>query len=131
MKKRFSKILVTGGAGFIGNYIVSRLLDDSYDVTVIDDFSKGRIENLSIHQGKENFHIVRGDIRDFELVKRVMKDVDAVFHEAAFVSIVLSIEDPLLVHEMNVTSTLNLLKAAVDSNAVSYTHLTLPTTPYV
>jgi UDP-glucose 4-epimerase len=111
----YSKILVTGGAGFIGSHIVGRLLDESYDVTVLDDFSKGRLENLAPYMELKNFHLVKGDIRDFDLVRRVIKDVDAVFHEAAFVSVVLSIEDPVLVNEVNVTSTLNLLKAAVDS----------------
>jgi UDP-glucose 4-epimerase len=111
----YSKILVTGGAGFIGSHIVGRLLDESYDVTVLDDFSKGRLENLAPYMELKNFHLVKGDIRDFDLVRRVIKDVDAVFHEAAFVSVVLSIEDPVLVNDVNLTSTLNLLKAAVDS----------------
>lgn len=116
MTRNYDRILVTGGAGFIGSHIVGRLLDESYDVTVIENFSKGKMENLAPFQGRADIHIVKGDIRDLKLVRRVMNDVDAVFHEAAFVSIVLSIEDPLLVHDVNVTSTLNLLKAAADSN---------------
>jgi UDP-glucose 4-epimerase len=116
MPRHYSKILVTGGAGFIGSHIVGRLLDESYDVTVVDDFSKGRMENLAPYEDRKDLHIIRGDIRDSDLVKSLMPDIDVVFHEAAFVSVLLSIENPLFVHDVNVTSTLNLLKAAADSN---------------
>jgi nucleoside-diphosphate-sugar epimerase len=116
MKKDYNRILVTGGAGFIGSHLVDRLLREGFEVTVIDNFSNGRLENLASYLGRKDFHLVKGDIRDFNLVKDIIKEVDAVFHEAAFVSIVLSIENPVLVNDVNVTSTLNLLKASVDSN---------------
>ncbi len=116
MNKNCRNVLVTGGAGFIGSHLVDRLLREGFEVTVIDNFSKGRLENIASYLGRKDFHLVKGDIRDFNLVKDIMKGVDAVFHEAAFVSIVLSIEDPVLVNDVNVTSTLNLLKASVDSN---------------
>ena len=116
MNKTCRNVLVTGGAGFIGSHLVDRLLREGFEVTVIDNFSKGRLENIAPYLGRKDFHLVKGDIRDFNLVKDIMKEVDAVFHEAAFVSIVLSIEDPVLVNDVNVTSTLNLLKASVDSN---------------
>lgn len=116
MDEVIQKVLVTGGAGFIGSHIVDRLLGEGFEVTVVDNFSKGHLENISSHLGRKNFHLVKGDIRNFNLAKTIMKDIDAVFHEAAFVSIVLSIEDPVLVNDINVTSTLNLLKAAVDSD---------------
>ncbi len=116
MKENNGNVLVTGGAGFIGSHLVDRLLKEGFEVTVIDNFSKGRLENIASYPGRKDFHLVKGDIRDFNLVKDIMKDIDAVFHEAAFVSVVLSIEDPVLVNDVNVTSTLNLLKASVDSN---------------
>ena len=114
MTKRLSKILVTGGAGFIGSHIVDRLLSEGFEVTVYDDMSSGRPENLSQNQGKKEFHFVKGDIRDWNLVRKTMKDVDAVFHEAALVSVARSIKEPLLTNDLNVVGALNVLKAASD-----------------
>jgi len=74
------------------------------------------MENISSHKDSREFHLVRGDVRDEGLVKRVVKDVDGVFHEAALVDVSLSVENPLLFNEVNVGGTLNLLKACVDSD---------------
>jgi len=112
--KGCSKILVTGGAGFIGSHLVDKLLAEGFEVTVLDDFSAGRMENISCHKDVKGFHLVRGDVRDVGLVKKVVEDVDAVFHEAALVDVALSIENPLLFNEVNVVGTLNLLKACLD-----------------
>jgi UDP-glucose 4-epimerase len=109
---KYSRILVTGGAGFIGSHIVDRLLNDGYKVKVIDDMSYGLTENLAQHKSNNNFHLIKGDIRNPETVKTALKDVDAVFHEAGLVGIVLSVQNPVLTHEVNVTGTLNLLKAS-------------------
>jgi len=114
MPSRFSKILVTGGAGFIGSHIVDRLLNDGFEVTVLDDLSSGRLENLSQSVHRKEFQLVKGDIRDWSLVKQAVKGVDAVFHEAAFVSVVRSVKEPLLANDINVVGSLNVLKAAAD-----------------
>jgi len=114
MAHKYSKILVTGGAGFIGSHLVDRLLSEGFEVTVIDNLDTGRLENIAQHQDRENFHFVKGDIRDFNLVKEIMKDIDAVFHEAALASVILSVENPILTNDINVSGTLNLLKASVD-----------------
>lgn len=116
MSDAFSKILVTGGAGFIGSHLVDRLIDKGFKVRVIDDLSTGQKQNLVHHQNNESFQFIEGDIRDFDLVKKCVKDVDAVFHEAALVSVTRSIEDPVLSNEINVKGSLNLLKACVDAN---------------
>jgi UDP-glucose 4-epimerase len=112
---RFSRILVAGGAGFIGSHIVDRLIREKTDVTVLDNFYSGNLSNLKLHEGKSNFHLVEGDVRDFDLVKKVVKGMDAVFNDAAVVSIPRSIENPLLANEVNVGGTLNLLKASLDA----------------
>ena len=114
MSKDYSRILVTGGAGFIGSHLVDRLLNEGFEVTVIDNLDTGRLENIARHKDREEFHFVKGDIRDFNLVKETMKDIDVVFHEAALASVTLSVENPILTNDINVTGTLNLLKASSD-----------------
>jgi UDP-glucose 4-epimerase len=114
MTCNYSKILVTGGAGFIGSHIVDRLLKEGFEVTVIDNLDTGRLENIANHQNKKEFNFIKGDIRDFNLVKETMQNMDAVFHEAALASVTLSVEKPLLTNDINVTGTLNVLKAASD-----------------
>jgi len=111
---KYQKILVTGGAGFIGSHIVDKLMEKGFEVTVFDNLDTGHIENIESHQGKQDFHFIKGDIRDFNLVKKFMKDVDAVFHEAALASVTLSVQNPILSNDINVTGTLNLLKASLD-----------------
>ena len=114
MAREYSRVLVTGGAGFIGSHLVDRLLNESFEVTVIDNLDTGRLENIAHHQDNKKFHFIKGDIRDFNLVKETMKDVDAVFHEAALASVTLSVENPVLTNDINVTGTLNLLRASSD-----------------
>jgi nucleoside-diphosphate-sugar epimerase len=114
MKRDYSRILVTGGAGFIGSHQVDRLLSESFEVTVIDDLSTGQKDNVAHHKNKKGFRFIRGDIRDFKLIKKIAEDVDAIFHEAALTSVPFSVENPLLTNDINVTGTLNLLKASVD-----------------
>jgi nucleoside-diphosphate-sugar epimerase len=109
--RKYSRILVTGGAGFIGSHLVDRLIAEGSEVTVLDNFDTGKLDNVS---GHKDLRIVKGDIRDYALIRRTVEDVDAVFHEAALVSIVLSVQDPLVANEINVTGTLNLLKASSD-----------------
>ena len=112
----FSEILVTGGAGFIGSHLVDRLLDEGFKVKVVDNLSSGEKENLAQHKNKKAFQFIEGDIRDFDLVKKIVEGVDAVFHEAALVSVTRSVENPLLSNEVNITGTVNLLKASVDAH---------------
>jgi nucleoside-diphosphate-sugar epimerase len=112
----FSEILVTGGAGFIGSHIVDRLLKEGFKVRVLDNLSTGEKKNLAQHQNKKTFQFIEGDIRNLELVKKAVRGVDAVIHEAALVSVTRSVENPLLSNEINVTGTLNLLKASADAH---------------
>ena len=112
--RKYQKILVTGGAGFIGSHIVDKLMEKGFEVTVLDNLDSGHIENIESHQGKENFHFIKGDIRDLDLIKKTLKDVDVVFHEAALASVTLSVQNPMLSNDINVTGTLNLLKASSD-----------------
>ena len=114
MSQDCARVLVTGGVGFIGSHIIDKLMEEDFEVTVIDNLDTGRLNNLINHQSKKEFHFVKGDIRDFDLVKESMKDIDAVFHEAALASVTRSIENPILTNDVNVAGTLNLLKASSD-----------------
>jgi len=114
MTQYIERVLVTGGAGFIGSHIVDELMKEGLNVTVIDNLDTGRLDNLAHHQNKKNFHFVRGDIRDFDLIKETMKDIDAVFHEAALASVTRSVKNPIVTNDINVGGTLNLLKASSD-----------------
>lgn len=116
MRLDYSEILVTGGAGFIGSHIVDRLLENGIKIRVLDNFSTGEKKNQAQHQNNKAFRFIEGDVRNFDLVKKTVKGVDAVIHEAALVSVTRSVEDPLLSNEINVKGTLNLLKACVDAH---------------
>jgi UDP-glucose 4-epimerase len=105
--------LVTGGAGFIGSHITERLVRDGHAVRVLDDFSSGKETNLDSF--RKDVEIIKGDIRDADVVKRATKGVDIVFHEAALGSVPRSVMDPLTTHEVNMTGTLNVFLAARDS----------------
>jgi UDP-glucose 4-epimerase len=109
-----SKVLVTGGAGFIGSHIVDRLLAGGMKVVVLDNLQEGRFENIQQHSGDNNFLFVRGDVRDSRIVRNTVRDVDAVIHQAALVSVPQSVADPILTNDVNVGGTLNLVKASMD-----------------
>lgn len=100
--------LVTGGAGFIGSHLVERLLKDGHKVTVFDNLSTGRMENLAPFACR-HLTVVNGDIRKPAQVAKAMKGQKYVLHHAALPSVTRSVEDPALSHETNATGTLNVL----------------------
>ncbi len=104
------RALVTGGAGFIGSHLVDGLLAASWEVRVIDDFSSGREENLA--HARAEVELLKGDIRDAELLARAVEGVEVVFHEAAVPSVPRSVAEPLRTNDVNVNGTLRLLEEA-------------------
>lgn len=104
------KLLVTGGAGFIGSNIVRKLLERGDTVRVLDNFSTGRPDNLADLQ--DNIEIIDGDICDYWTVKEAVDGVDYVLHQAALPSVPRSVENPLTSNKVNIDGTLNLLDAA-------------------
>lgn len=106
-----ANVLVTGGAGFIGSHLVTRLIALGHKVRVFDDLSSGKLSNLEHVNGK--FELVQGDLRHEEECLRACLDVEFIFHEAAIPSVPKSVEQPGPSHEVNVNGTFNLLRAAV------------------
>jgi UDP-glucose 4-epimerase len=103
------RILVTGGAGFIGSHLVEALLESGYSVRVLDDLSSGKLSNLPIDRC--HLTLVVGDVADAPTVERAMKDCSAVVHLAAVASVQASVDDPIATHQSNFVGTLNICEA--------------------
>lgn len=107
------RYLVTGGAGFIGSNIVDELLRRGHSVTVLDDFSSGKEENLA--GAVKKIRLVRGDICDLEAAREACEGADFVLHLAARTSVPRSVKDPIETNRVNIDGTLNVLVAARDA----------------
>lgn len=111
-----SKILVTGGAGFIGSNLCEHLLVNGYEVVCLDNFSTGHMYNIQylLDDYPTRFTLIEGDIRNFETCIRAVDGVDSILHEAALGSIPRSLENPITTNDVNVGGFLNMLVAARD-----------------
>ena len=110
------RILVTGGAGFIGSHLCERLIEDGHRVTVIDDFSTGQASNLRSLKEAQGFKLVEGSILDTELLNPLINDTDYVFHLAAAVGVFNIVNNPLASLLTNIRGTENVLEAAYSRN---------------
>ena len=119
------KVVVTGGAGFIGSHLAEQLVRHGYDVTVLDDLSAGKMDNIkgllsvqrSPGQSEDTGHPIRfveGSIADLPVLQRLLEGIQYVFHLAAIPSVPGSIQNPMASHQTNLTGTLNVLLAARD-----------------
>ncbi len=104
------RIIVTGGAGFIGSHLVDKLIEEGHQVVVIDNLSTGRKENLN---SKADFHNL--DICEFERINPLFEGIDFVFHLAAIPRVPLSIEDPVKTTRANILGTVSVFKAGIDN----------------
>jgi len=109
------KVVVTGGAGFIGSHLSAELVVQGYTVVALDDFSTASDENIASLRQKENVELVQGSITDLPRLQKLFEGVEYVFHQAAMARVPRSIEDPLTVNQVNITGTLNVLLAARDN----------------
>jgi nucleoside-diphosphate-sugar epimerase len=107
-----SRVLVTGGGGFIGSHLAERLCHEGHRVRVLDSFATGARENMVSFT--DEVELVEGDIRSYQRVHECVRGCELVFHEAALPSVPRSVQDPLTSHESNATGTLNVLLAARD-----------------
>lgn len=112
-----SNILITGGAGFIGSNLSEAMLLDGHDVTCLDNFSTGKMENIQplLDAYPNSYRLIKGDIRNPEDCKQAVEDVDYVFHQAALGSVPRSINDPATTNDVNISGFLNMLIAARDA----------------
>ena len=111
------RALVTGGAGFIGSHLVEALVDDGYQVTVLDNLTTGAAANIADLDGARGFEVVVGDVADTDLLERLVPRHDVVFHLAAAVGVRLILADPIQSLRTNVLGTERLLHVAADSGA--------------
>src|SRR3569623_943196 len=105
-------VIVTGGAGFIGSHVVDRLLADGHHVTIIDNLSTGRLDNIAHCKVNPKVTFVKADIADFDAINPLFKNIDMVFHLAALADIVPSIVEPRAYYMANVLGTMNVLEAS-------------------
>lgn len=123
MKQEQEKVLVTGGAGFIGSHLVDRLLAQNCQITCIDNFDSfyspnDKRKNIEKHLQNPNYQLIEADIRDLELIRKALgdKEFDAIIHLAAKAGVRPSIQDPLTYTAVNITGTQNMLEIAREKN---------------
>lgn len=122
MTLKKSKILVTGGAGFIGSNLCETLLQQEHEVVCLDNFATGKPENISPFLEKKNFKLLVGDIRKPEDCQKAVEGVDYVLHEAALGSVPRSIKDPITTNDVNISGFLNMLVASRDAGVKRFVY---------
>jgi len=110
-----SRVLITGGAGFIGSNLCETLLNNQLQVICLDNFSTGKRENIAAFLNHPQFTLIEGDIRNLQDCQNACTGVDYILHEAALGSVPRSIQDPITTNEVNVSGFLNMLVAARDA----------------
>src|SRR3989304_7361707 len=103
------RILITGGAGFIGSHLAEDLVKNGYMAKRLDDFSTGNVNNILELFNYKNFKMIRGSIANKELVAKATSDVDAIFHLAAQIHVDRSIIEPRHTFDVNILGTFNIL----------------------
>ena len=115
-----TKVLVTGGAGFIGSNLADELIRQGAKVKILDNFSTGFQENLDEIKG--DFDFIQGDLNDDDAVRKAVENVDCVFHQAALPSVPRSVENPAETHEACVNGTFNLLLKSKDAGVKRFVY---------
>lgn len=116
------KILITGGAGFIGSNLTEHFLNKGYHVIVLDNFATGHRHNLVAFADNPKFTLIEGDIRNLADCQKAVEGVDYILHQAALGSVPRSINDPITSNDVNVSGFLNMLVAARDANVKRFVY---------
>ena len=106
------KILITGGAGFIGSHLCDKYTQEGHTVLCLDNFMSGNLINIRHLLDCRHFKLIKGDVRDYDLLEKIARDVDVIFHLAAQIHVDRSYVEPKLTYEVNVMGTQNVLEAA-------------------
>ena len=106
------KILITGGAGFVGSHLCEKYIQEGNTVICLDNFMNGDIRNIRHLVAHKNFKLINGDIRDFDLLEKITRDVDVVIHLAAQIHVDRSVIEPKMTYDINVLGTLNVLEVS-------------------
>jgi UDP-N-acetylglucosamine 4-epimerase len=116
------KVLVTGGAGFIGSNLIEKLLKQNNQIICLDNFLTGKKENIEGFKSNPSFTLIEGDIRNIETCQKAVDGVDIVLHQAALGSVPRSINDPITTNEININGFLNVLTAARDAQVKRFVY---------
>jgi len=119
---KHSRVLITGGAGFIGSNLAEVLLKQENEVVVLDNFSTGKMENLIPFAGEKKFNLIVGDVRNIADCRRAVDGVDFVLHEAALGSVPRSVKDPMVTTEVNILGFVNMLYAAQEAKVKRFVY---------
>ncbi|NML56920.1 SDR family oxidoreductase [Chryseobacterium sp. RJ-7-14] len=119
---KMGKILITGGAGFIGSNLTEYFLDKGYKVVCLDNFSTGHRHNIEPFLSNPDYKLIEGSICDLEVCRAALENVDYVLHQAALGSVPRSINDPITSNEVNVSGFLNMLVAARDAKVKRFVY---------
>jgi UDP-N-acetylglucosamine/UDP-N-acetyl-alpha-D-glucosaminouronate 4-epimerase len=117
-----SRVLVTGGAGFIGSNLVEELLGQENQVVCLDNFATGKRENIAPFTANSAFSLIEGDIRDLDTCNRACDGIDYVLHQAALGSVPRSIKDPITTTQVNIDGFVNMLVAARDTQVKRFVY---------
>lgn len=117
-----NKILITGGAGFIGSNLTEYFLNKGYNVVCLDNFATGHRHNIEVFLQNPNYQLIEGDIRDLATCEKAVEGVDYILHQAALGSVPRSIKDPITSNDVNVSGFLNMLIAARDANVKRFVY---------
>jgi UDP-glucose 4-epimerase len=122
MKLTGKRVMVTGGAGFIGSHLIDKLVAADNEIIAVDDFSYGKEENLAQHNGHRQVRVERADICDIEKMASLMRGVDVVLH-LAVLCLRSSLRDPMRSHKVNATGSLVLCQAAADNKVERFAYV--------
>ncbi|SIR12301.1 SDR family oxidoreductase [Chryseobacterium sp. RU33C] len=117
-----NRILITGGAGFIGSNLTEYFLSKGYSVVCLDNFATGHRHNVQPFLENPNYKLIEGDIRDLEVCQKAVENVDYILHQAALGSVPRSIKDPITSNDVNISGFLNMLIAARDANVKRFVY---------
>lgn len=120
--EKVKKIVISGGAGFIGSNLTEYFLEKGYKVVCLDNFSTGHRHNIESFLTNPNYLLIEGDIRDLEICKKAVNEADYVLHQAALGSVPRSIDDPIKSNEVNISGFLNMLVASRDASVKRFVY---------